>query len=150
MLDSVVAVQFWHGRHCGSNDYKAGACNHAGTCLVKVGCRRGLRALFCPLLGEKVSVRLSIILIESLTFFRVVPIIEYIHDDPFNSRRCYAIIYYFFSILCFADDFNAPLYLHHCDVTITTQTNTVTNLYERPVFCNLFNRRINILSDVTF
>ena len=55
-----------------------------------------------------VSVRLSIILIESLTFFNAVPIIEYIHDDPFNSRRCYAIIYYFFSILCFADDFNAP------------------------------------------
>ena len=47
----VAAVQRWHGRHCGSNDYKAGACNHAGTCLVKVGCRRGLRALFCPLLG---------------------------------------------------------------------------------------------------
>ena len=55
-----------------------------------------------------VSVRLSIILIESLTFFKAVPIIEYIHDDPFNSRRCNAIIYYFFSILCFADDFNAP------------------------------------------
>ena len=47
----VVVVQCWHGRNCGSNDYKAGACNHAGTCLVKVGCRRGLRALFCPLLG---------------------------------------------------------------------------------------------------
>jgi hypothetical protein len=52
-VDSVAAVQCWHGRHCGSNDYKAGACVIAGTCLVKVGCRRGLRALFCPLLGGK-------------------------------------------------------------------------------------------------
>jgi len=23
-VDSVAAVQFWHGRHCGSNDFKAG------------------------------------------------------------------------------------------------------------------------------
>ena len=41
-------------------------------------------------------------------------------------------------------------YLHHRDVAITTQTDTVTNLFERPVFSYLFNRRVNILSDVAF
>ena len=44
---------------------------------------------------------------ESFTFFGLVPIIENIQNDPFNLRRCNAVIHNIFSIFCFADDFNA-------------------------------------------